>query len=332
MRQPTTLLVFWALLSMILASTAWAVEFDLPLDCPQEPCLIQNYYDHDPGPGWMDYSCGSLSYDGHNGTDFRVSYEDMEEGVPVYAAAPGRVVATRDGMDDVSMNQAPPGYIKGREAGNGVRIDHGDGWVTQYSHLKKGSILVKKGQVVDQGQQIGLIGLSGATTFPHVEFMVHYNNQAVGPFTGPEGKKGCGLGAHPLWSAAALEHLAYHGGGLLEHGFSDALPDLKVGFHWGDVKAEIGPEAPMLVYWLALYGVKKGDRLTVRITNPDGSLFGEKTDILERTQAQRIQYLGKKRSDGPWPSGLYVAHCILTRGAGGQAEVLADAVAQVRVP
>ena len=333
MRQPTTPLVFFcALLLLVLASAAWAVEFGLPLACPEQDCVIQNYFDHDPGPGWMDYNCGSLSYDGHNGTDFRVSKAEMEAGVPVYAAAPGRVVATRDGMDDVLMDDAPPGYIKGREAGNGVRIDHGDGWVTQYSHLKKGSILVKRGQVVDQGQQLGLIGLSGATTFPHVEFMVHYNGEAVGPFTGPGGKTGCGLGMHPLWSPAALERLDYHGGGLLAHGFSDRLPDINARFDWGAAQAEIGADAPMMVYWLALYGVRKGDRLSVRITSPGGGVFADETFTIEKSQAQRVQYLGKKRSGGPWASGLYEAHCTLTRNAQGRTEVVAEGAAQVRVP
>ena len=331
MRPTPCFILFWLLFVLIVAPCAWGMDFGLPLECPEQNCVIQNYYDHDPGPGWMDYACGSLSYDGHNGTDFRVSYADMLAGVPVYAAAPGRVVALRDGMDDIALNKLPPGAIKGREAGNGVRIDHGDGWITQYSHLKKGSIKVSRGQVVQAGQLLGMVGLSGSTSFPHVEFLVDYNGRAVGPFVGLEGKTGCGLGKDPLWTDQALERLAYSGAGVLEHGFSDQIPDITAGFDWGPIKAELRADSPNLIYWVALYGVRKGDLLEVRILNPDGSVFYEGGHRLEKTQAQRIEYMGKKLSGSAWPKGAYQARCTLTRGAGAQARVVVDVEAEVLI-
>ncbi len=67
----------------------------------------------------------------------------MKEGVPVVAAAPGVVTGMRDGMPDVDVRKIGAAALMGRDAGNGVVIDHGDGWVTQYSHLRNGSVAVK---------------------------------------------------------------------------------------------------------------------------------------------------------------------------------------------
>ena len=69
--------------------------------------------------------------------------------------------ATRDGMTDVSIRDAGHGAVAGREAGNGVLIEHGGGWQTQYSHLRSGSVSVKPGERVEAGTPLGLIGLSG---------------------------------------------------------------------------------------------------------------------------------------------------------------------------
>src|SRR3546814_4264441 len=62
-------------------------------------CTVQNYIDHDPGPGWRDHSCGPLSYDGHRGIDIRVPTQiEMRRGVAVIAAADGEVPVARDGQ------------------------------------------------------------------------------------------------------------------------------------------------------------------------------------------------------------------------------------------
>ena len=87
-----------------------APPFRMPLNCEYgKTCFIQNYVDHDPGPGRADFRCGRLSYDGHHGTDFRLRDEvDMERGVYVAAAAPGVVKAIRDGMADISVRDVSP--------------------------------------------------------------------------------------------------------------------------------------------------------------------------------------------------------------------------------
>jgi hypothetical protein len=130
-----------------LAAGEVPIEFQLPLDCEiSTTCFVQNLVDHDPGPAAMDYMCGQLTYDGHGGTDFRVP--DLRIARPVNvlaAAAAGRVSRTRDGVADVSVRQASGATVRDRECGNGLVIDHGRGWETQYCHLAKGSQSAKPG-------------------------------------------------------------------------------------------------------------------------------------------------------------------------------------------
>jgi murein DD-endopeptidase MepM/ murein hydrolase activator NlpD len=54
----------------------------------------------------------------------------MERGTEVLAAADGVVVATRDGEPDLGLRERGVEELRGRDAGNGVRIDHGGGWET----------------------------------------------------------------------------------------------------------------------------------------------------------------------------------------------------------
>jgi murein DD-endopeptidase MepM/ murein hydrolase activator NlpD len=72
----------------------------------------------------------------------------------------------------------------GREAGNAVVIRHRDGWETQYTHLKRGSVRVAPDDRVTRGQALGAVGLSGCTVFLHAEFSVLRTGRALDPFTG----------------------------------------------------------------------------------------------------------------------------------------------------
>ncbi|MEL6588115.1 MAG: M23 family metallopeptidase [Pseudomonadota bacterium] len=145
----------------------------------------------------------------------------MRVGVAVLAAAGGVVEAVRDGMADVSVRDIGFDAVAGREAGNGVVIRHNQDCVTQYSHLKKGSVQVRPGDRVARGAVIGSIGLSGRTEFPHVEFTVRHRGEPVDPFVGiPVGvsiedapssatkKRGCEGRRAPLWTPAGARRPA----------------------------------------------------------------------------------------------------------------------------
>jgi murein DD-endopeptidase MepM/ murein hydrolase activator NlpD len=56
--------------------------------------------------------------------------------------------------------------------GNHVVIDHGDGEFSVMVHMKPGSVRVKKGDHVKQGEQVGSIGFSGDTFLPHLHYQL----------------------------------------------------------------------------------------------------------------------------------------------------------------
>jgi len=63
--------------------------------------------------------------------------------------------------------------------GNFISIVHSDGFQTFYAHLEK--IFVKRGQVVAQGETIGLMGNSGLSTGSHLHFAIFKNGNPVDP-------------------------------------------------------------------------------------------------------------------------------------------------------
>jgi len=102
-------------------------------------------------PGGHDY----LYYDGHDGYDYALTYE------PVAAAAPGVVMLAN--WLDPNCHECLSGQT--------VEINHGNGLLTFYGHLSM--IGVTKGQYVARGQVIGISGMTGTATGPHLHFGVY---------------------------------------------------------------------------------------------------------------------------------------------------------------
>ncbi|HEX6828036.1 MAG TPA: M23 family metallopeptidase, partial [Burkholderiales bacterium] len=241
-----------ALLLPAAASAQDTLSLSLPVACEiGRACVVQNYVDQRPGPGARDYRCGFLSYDGHKGTDIRVvDSAAFRRGVAVVAAAPGRVRAVRDGMPDVSVRTAGKEAVAGREAGNSVVIEHGDGWETQYAHLRKGSVAVRAGDTVQGGQTLGMVGLSGHTEFPHLHIEVRHRGRIVDPFLGEEAGEACAPGRNPLWRGSDLEALAYVATGLLDAGIAGAAPVLTDGAVDRSRTAGFDSAAAAAVFWV----------------------------------------------------------------------------------
>lgn len=91
-------------------------------------------------------------------------------GTPVLAAREGLVMQVESDFDRAGLNLEKYG---GRA--NFVRILHDDGAMSLYAHLKIDGVLVRVGQRVRAGQQIGLSGNTGFTTGPHLHFAVQVN-------------------------------------------------------------------------------------------------------------------------------------------------------------
>ncbi len=65
--------------------------------------------------------------------------------------------------------------------GNLVIVDHGNGLTTRYGHLSRS--LVKVGQKIKRGELIGLVGMTGRTTAPHLHYEVRQNDRPMNPRT-----------------------------------------------------------------------------------------------------------------------------------------------------
>jgi len=324
---------FLAGLSVGVAFAEELPRFDLPVDChPGVDCFVQNYVDQDPGPEARDFACGALSYDGHKGTDLRlVNLAAMEGGVAVLAAAPGTVLRRRDGMADVSIRDTGVAAVAGREAGNSVIIDHGGGWVSQYAHLRQGSLLVKPGDVVAAGTPLGQVGLSGETEFPHLHFEVRFQDHTVDPFTGPMPQPACGTTPAPLWSEAAAVAMTYRPSGLLDAGFAPSKPEADAIDRGDDTAAILPADSAGLVFWINMFGLQKGDVQHLRLIGPAGGIVAEGETTSDKNRAREFRFVGKKRPGAAWPTGAYRGEYRLLRRLNGIETTVIEAARTVEL-
>ncbi|MDT0558114.1 peptidoglycan DD-metalloendopeptidase family protein [Ichthyenterobacterium sp. W332] len=155
---------------------------------------ISNYVDHNANfPDQIqDYNCGTRSYDlssgyNHSGVDiftwpFGWRQMDNDEAV-IKAAAPGQIIFKHDGEFDRNC------AIAGTLTWNAVYIQHADGTVTWYGHMKNGSVTTKAvGEMVSDGEVIGVVGSSGYSTGPHLHMETWSDNtytNLIDPYSGP---------------------------------------------------------------------------------------------------------------------------------------------------
>lgn len=289
---------------------------EMPVRCtPGSDCWVVNYVDIDSGAGVKDYNCGRASYDTHKGVDIAIiDSNKMREGVPVYASAGGTVKGTRNNMRDVDFKLiGGRDGVKGKECGNGVLLDHGDGWTTQYCHMLEGSVLVKNGEKVDAGRQIGLIGMSGLTEFPHLHLQVKQNETVIDPFIGLERDSECGLGKKPLWSTDALLSMLYQPTAIYNSGFSSTTPNERIareGLYGDEV---LLPQSPVIALWTDMFWTQPGDKLSFVITGPQGQTLVSHNSTLRGSKAREFAFAGIKRRSAPWPSGTYTGEIRLYR-------------------
>lgn len=303
------------MIALLSPFSAHAFSLGWPVACTLgSDCFIQNFADHDASPAARDFTCAPHSYNGHDGTDIRLrNLAAMRGRVAVKAVADGVVSGTRNHVADASIRDANAPNNTGRECGNGVRITHADGYVSQSCHLMKGSITVRTGQAVKAGDVIGAIGLSGQTEFPHLHLGVWKDAIKMDPFTGRAVNSPCNplLAVKGLWARP----IAYQPTALLNDGFATVAPDANAMRDTPASLATIAADAPAFLYWVEVMNLRAGDVLTLRITAPDGSVFAEKATTLDKAKATYFAFLGKKNSAGKLAAGSYQATVVLQRGS-----------------
>ena len=131
---------------------------------------IAAYVDEDTTAGIKDWNCGSNTYNTHRGTDiatYPYPFFKMDNNqVEVIAAAPGTILFKSDTSFDKNCNGST-------SQANFVVIQHTDGTLAYYFHMKKNSVTTKGvGQTVALGEYLGVVGSSGDATGPHLHFEV----------------------------------------------------------------------------------------------------------------------------------------------------------------
>ncbi|MFE6075483.1 M23 family metallopeptidase [Paenibacillus sp. NPDC057886] len=141
--------------------------------------VMSNYhYEHETQRYALDIvrTKEAFSYNG----DAKVNENYYAFGEPLYAAADGTIVEIKNDIPDNT-----PGVMNPEEpAGNYVVIDHGHGEYSITGHIKEGSVAVKKGDKVKQGDLIGELGNSGNSSEAHLHFQVSdgpdlFNSRAI---------------------------------------------------------------------------------------------------------------------------------------------------------
>lgn len=307
-----------ALGAVVGGSAAFSAEpkLALPLNCvPGETCWVVNRVDVDPGPKAVDHTCDDHTYDDHKGFDIAIAGGGaMRRGVEVLAAAPGRVVGTRDEMPDIDVSIAGRASVTGRECGNGVIIQTDEGWRHQYCHMRRGSVTPHNGMRVEKGDMLGYVGMSGLAQFPHLHLQVSRNGVFFDPDTGfAMGEVFCGTEGVPMWDEATQAALSANTSAIHISGFAPNVPKPDDARDGAYDFAIIAPSAPALLVWFDVYRPDLGDRLTVKITAPDGQTLVHKTILVKKEQARRFMYVGAKRKALVWPPGRYEATINLVR-------------------
>lgn len=111
----------------------------------------------------------------------------------------GRRISTvfQSGHQAIDIDQFPQGGNPAQAAADGivsyaggssccsyglyVILQHKDGYSSLYAHLSK--IDVSQGQIVRQGQQVGVTGNTGFSTGPHIHFAIYQNGDPLDPLS-----------------------------------------------------------------------------------------------------------------------------------------------------
>lgn len=226
---------------------------------PWQDLYFSNFVDLDPGPGTLDWACGGQTYDGHTGEDSIIrSFQEKRIGVPVFGALDGVVVEVSDRLPDEHLEATMTpvdNHVILSSLGRTVR--------TVYGHLRKG-VLVKPGQRVVAGQQLGWTASSGHSSWPHLHFTIKVGLQVYEPFAGP-----CRAGKSYWRDQAALPSEPY----VRDFTFSRKPFGGRRDPPWDEaVRTGTFPRGLQNVYFRAELAFFDGGPMRVTFIRPDGSV------------------------------------------------------------
>ena len=243
-----------------------------------EDWTIVNYVDLDPDSGIQDFRGGNYTYNGHNAIDFTLPhFEAMDEGVPIYASLAGTVTDVSDEYPDRCSTENPC-----NTPANFIEIDHDDGVITRYLHLRTDSATVSIGDSVEAGQQIGLVGSSGNSSDAHLHFEVIKDGEII-EVNIPDDEFSW---QNPIAYADDVV-------GSLDHDISDRSPSFEELRERPD-PVDLFIQQPGLTpyLWTHLHGIDAGDDLDFYFYQPDG------------TEYQHLHWTAPQIRYGWWNAGI----------------------------
>jgi hypothetical protein len=142
---------------------------------------LVNSVDLDPAAGaTLDPWCGTKTYDTHTGEDVTYrSFREIKIGVPVFSLTDGTVSEVQDGLNDFRF-----GPNLGPRFDNHLVVDTADGRRFVYGHLRH-NLTLRRGDVVQAGQQIAWSASSGNSAWPHLHLTELVNGEPHDLFRGP---------------------------------------------------------------------------------------------------------------------------------------------------
>lgn len=168
-----------------------ALEWPLRPSSKLKDCdyfYISAFVDLDSTSSIKDWNCGKRTYNGHRGIDivpWPFIWDKMDRDlVEVVAAAPGIIIAKKDGNPDRICN----GIGGGSNSNNYITIQHPDGSSALYIHMKSNSLTKKNiGDSVTTGEYLGIVGSAGQSTGVHLHFEIRSDGtfaNYIDPFMG----------------------------------------------------------------------------------------------------------------------------------------------------
>lgn len=304
---------------------AYSIEFKSPINCEVgKTCFVISTPDLDATENSV-YNgfCGNNTVDQQQGTFFALpNAAALAQDIEIIAVADGKVMAALDGAEDRIQSEVAANDVPDNKAcGNAIMIEHEDGWVTRYCHLKKGSIIAQPGTIVEAGNPIALAGASGRTSHPGLAFAVFKNGQISDPFTTRTRMEQCGPAYASLWAKKETTL----------RGLQQTLAVLDMGatlapVSVGDIKLSTDKlymttgkqESEDIYVWANLASLAKNDKVEVVLKNDKGLRLAGTEQIFQGKHLTLARIWRFPRSAALWSTGDYTAEITLTRTAHGK--------------
>lgn len=234
--------------------------------------VITNYVDHNSSSNAIqDYNCGTNTYDDHKGTDIKLwpfQWTQMDNNhTRVIAAAAGKIIHKVDGNFDKNCS-----LINGSNW-NAIYLEHSDGSVSWYGHLKTGTLTSKNiDDTVLQGEILGNVGSSGYSTAPHLHFEVYDSNgNLIDPFSGSCNDSTSLWQDQEEYSEGKINTIYTHNAlPVFSDCYGDENPNIQNQFNPYD-----------LVYFAGYFSnLKTSDTLDYFVYKPSGTLYKSWTKVI----------------------------------------------------